>query len=328
MSMGRLESFPRAALKQAIGELAVYRAGDDLLYCPGSLAGRAAVHTAGLRLGTHAADVPEVVLLLSGHMPVATPLGRLDLVPGRLLVIEQGVEHGEVFGEPFEAVWWLVHNTNVHLWYAANDAFFGIDLVGRTPLNYVTEALQRELSGRDPDYARSVSYLLGHFSCILSRRFHRGSYVHLPWTGKYVGATNREWRAIEMALAYCAEHFRQRIALSEIAAAAGYSPVHLHRIFTKHTGRSVAEHLRDLRMTHAMDLLANFDVPIRDIAGLVGYTDPSNFRRAFQNAAGVSPAQYRAGRRADARVRDDGLALPAARAALDTGSDGEAIGSP
>jgi AraC-like DNA-binding protein/quercetin dioxygenase-like cupin family protein len=325
MAMGEIESFPGAALEQAIEALAAYRAGEDLLYCPDSLAGKAAVRARGLRLGTHAADAQEVILLLSGRMPVATPLGRLELVPGRLLVIDPGVEHGEVFGEPFEAAWFLVQNTNVHLWYAANDEFLGIDLVGRTHLTYVTQALQRELSYRDSEYARSVHCLLGHFSCVLSRRLHRGSYVHLPWTGKYVGATNREWRAIEMALAYCAVHFRQRIALSEIARAAGYSPVHLHRIFTKHTGRSVAEHLRDLRMTHAMDLLANSDLPVREIAALVGYTDPSNFRRAFENAAGVSPAKHRAGRRTSARVRDDGLAVDTASAGR---ARGQAVISP
>ncbi len=321
MARRRLDSFPHAAFAQAIGELATYRDGEDLLYCPTSLTGKPAVRARGLRLGTHAADAQELVLVLRGHMPVATPLGRLELAPGRLLVIDPGVEHGEVFTEPFEAAWCLVHNTNVHLWYAANDAFRGLDLVGRTRLTYVTDGIQRELSGRDLEYARSVHHLLGHFSCVLNRRFHRGSYVHLPWTGKYVGATNREWRAIEMALAYCATQFRERMRLSEIASAVGYSPVQLHRIFTKQTGRSVAEHLRDLRMTHAMDLLANSDLPIRDIAGLVGYTDPSNFRRAFEGAAGASPSKYRAGRHAGAPVRDDDSALQAAFAgpAVDPG---------
>jgi AraC-like DNA-binding protein len=271
------------------------------------------VRARGLRLGTHAADAQELVLLLRGRMPVATPAGRFDLAPGRLLVIDPGVEHGEVFEDSFEAVWCLVHNTNVQLWYADNGAFTGIDLLGRTRLTYITEGLQRELSSRDVHYACSVHCLLGHFSCMLSRRFQRGSYVHLPWTGKYVGATNREWRAIETALAYCTTRFRQRIRLADIAAAAGYSPVQLHRIFTKQTGRSVAAHLRDLRMTHAMDLLANSDLAVRDIADSVGYTDPSNFRRAFESAVGVSPSRYRAGRHTAVPVPDD-AALPAASA--------------
>jgi AraC-like DNA-binding protein len=313
----KLESFPGAAFAQAIQELAAYRAGEDLLYCPASLARRPAVRVQGLRLGTHAADTQELMLVLRGCMPVATPQGRLELVPGRLLVIGPGVEHGEVFEESFEAVWCLVHNTNVQLWHADDGAFTGIDLLGRTRLAYITEGLQRELSGRDADYARSIHCLLGHFSCMLSRRFQRGSYVHLPWTGKYVGATNREWRAIEMALAYCTTRFRQRIRLADIAAAAGYSPVQLHRIFTKQTGRSVAAHLRDLRMTHAMDLLANSDLAVRDIADSVGYTDSSNFRRAFESTVGVSPSRYRAGRHAALPVPDD-AALHRAR----TGPDG------
>ena len=39
--------------------------------------------------------------------------------------------------------------------------------------------------------------------------------------------------------------------------------------------------------------VAGTDEPIEEISWLVGYEDPSAFRRLFQRIAGISPGQYR-----------------------------------
>jgi AraC-like DNA-binding protein len=62
--------------------------------------------------------------------------------------------------------------------------------------------------------------------------------------------------------------------------------------------------VEDVRMHTASQLLAETDRSVLEISQLVGYSDPSNFARAFRRGAGVSPTRLRRGR------RDEQSAIP------------------
>jgi len=47
-----------------------------------------------------------------------------------------------------------------------------------------------------------------------------------------------------------------------------------------------------VRVEAAAELLASSSVTVLDAAYAVGYTDPSNFSRAFRQVTGVNPRQY------------------------------------
>lgn len=51
--------------------------------------------------------------------------------------------------------------------------------------------------------------------------------------------------------------------------------------------------LSDVRLRKAMDWLDRSDKPVTDIALALGYTDASNFARAFRRRTGISPSVYR-----------------------------------
>jgi transcriptional regulator GlxA family with amidase domain len=98
-------------------------------------------------------------------------------------------------------------------------------------------------------------------------------------------------------IGYCAARLREPIRMEEIALAAGYSQTHVSRLFAQHMGKTIAEHLRDLRMAYAQDLLVHSTLPVAEIGRTIGYTDQSNFGRAFKAAVGVPPRHYRHGER-------------------------------
>jgi len=52
-----------------------------------------------------------------------------------------------------------------------------------------------------------------------------------------------------------------------------------------------------VRLRHAADWLQHTDKPVLEIALDLGYTDPSNFTRAFRRQTGVAPRTYRHGAR-------------------------------
>jgi AraC-like DNA-binding protein len=65
-------------------------------------------------------------------------------------------------------------------------------------------------------------------------------------------------------------------------------------------GASYREIVRRVRLRRAMRLLATTDMPLAELALRTGYTDPSNFSRAFQSLSGVTPGQFRATARSGA----------------------------
>lgn len=58
-------------------------------------------------------------------------------------------------------------------------------------------------------------------------------------------------------------------------------------------GTSFQDLLADIRKKRALDLLQNTDKPVDEIAHELGYSDPSNFGRAFRKWTGTSPSGIR-----------------------------------
>jgi AraC family transcriptional regulator len=79
--------------------------------------------------------------------------------------------------------------------------------------------------------------------------------------------------------------------LAEIAC---LSPYHWHRIYVAMRGETISATIRRLRLLRAADRLANSDLPIEIIAERAGYSGADAFARAFREAYGKPPADYRA----------------------------------
>ncbi|HVT39313.1 MAG TPA: helix-turn-helix transcriptional regulator, partial [Gemmatimonadaceae bacterium] len=87
--------------------------------------------------------------------------------------------------------------------------------------------------------------------------------------------------------------FRERITLTELAAAAGVHPCHLSRSFRGHFRVTIGNYVRRLRAECAADLLERTQRPISEIAYETGYSDQSHLTRECRRHFGVGPAKYR-----------------------------------
>jgi AraC-like DNA-binding protein len=96
------------------------------------------------------------------------------------------------------------------------------------------------------------------------------------------------------ASTYLAFHLHQPVQLSFLAKyIARTSPGHLARLFRQRYGRSFTQHLCELRLNKAVDLLLRSSQPVGRIAAMVGYQDASRFAEHFRRRHGHSPRQYR-----------------------------------
>lgn len=74
----------------------------------------------------------------------------------------------------------------------------------------------------------------------------------------------------------------------------GQSPHTLSTIFKKAYSVSPNEYIMNKRITKAKDLLSVFPpISIKQIAVMIGYTDPFYFSRIFKMTTGQTPTDYR-----------------------------------
>ena len=82
--------------------------------------------------------------------------------------------------------------------------------------------------------------------------------------------------------------------LKSTAAHFGYHPVYISRLLSKKTGKNFSQTILEFRMKKAAILLQSTDLSIEKIAAMLGYSNNSNFYKAFREYYGTSPkARFR-----------------------------------
>jgi AraC family transcriptional regulator len=110
---------------------------------------------------------------------------------------------------------------------------------------------------------------------------------------------------------YVRARLDQRLTLDGIAASAGFSPYHFHRIFRVAFGENLNAYVVRHRMQRAAHELRHSDRPVIDIALDCGYESASAFGRAFLRAFNLTPSAYRASGERMSLVPLASLPLPA-----------------
>ena len=82
------------------------------------------------------------------------------------------------------------------------------------------------------------------------------------------------------------------LSITVIAARLGYDAKYLSSLFKRKRGVSYTAYLRDLRLRHAVFLMEQGVVSVKNVALLCGFRDALYFSKLFTAAMGVSPREY------------------------------------
>jgi AraC family transcriptional regulator len=105
------------------------------------------------------------------------------------------------------------------------------------------------------------------------------------------------WR-LRRVKEYIADHLGdQDLRLDDIAASIDLSTGFFHRAFRRTTGETPLGYIQRRRIEEAMRLLALKDLSIAEVAIKVGFWSPSHFARLFRRRTGMTPSQYRSGKK-------------------------------
>jgi AraC family transcriptional regulator len=92
---------------------------------------------------------------------------------------------------------------------------------------------------------------------------------------------------------YVGQHMDERLDREVLAAVAGFSVPHFHRVFTAHVGENIASYVRRARMLRAGQKLRMGAVDITEVALAAGYDTHAAFSKAFKRQFGLSPSEFR-----------------------------------
>jgi AraC family transcriptional regulator, regulatory protein of adaptative response / methylphosphotriester-DNA alkyltransferase methyltransferase len=101
------------------------------------------------------------------------------------------------------------------------------------------------------------------------------------------------------------EHeYASELSLDDIARRVASSRRQLQRAYAEIGNSTFREHLTEVRMRKAAEMLATRRLTVREVAHRVGYRQPAQFAKAFRRYQGVAPSDFRAAGRDRAPAAD------------------------
>lgn len=104
---------------------------------------------------------------------------------------------------------------------------------------------------------------------------------------------NHPNRRLKTILTYIHRHLEMPLKVETLAQQAGWSRWQFQRVFGAQTGLSVAQYVRELRLSRAAESLLTSQRRQLDIALDCGFESEISFNRAFKQVFGCTPGDYR-----------------------------------
>lgn len=98
--------------------------------------------------------------------------------------------------------------------------------------------------------------------------------------------------SLELMMTFIRHHIAEPLTVARVAEAARCSQTTAQRLFRAHTGETLQEWIRHIRLREAGTLLRTTGLRVAEVAELVGYPDPLYFSRAFRQAYGIPPSRF------------------------------------
>lgn len=124
------------------------------------------------------------------------------------------------------------------------------------------------------------------------------TFSHLLATFVFASRTSEDIQTeenplVQQTIRFMEQSIDKKLSLKEIAEEVGYSITYLSTIFRKETNYSPLSYFSHLKITKSCEYLDQTSLKIKEIAFMLGYSDPYYFSKDFQKKMGVSPRNYR-----------------------------------
>ena len=99
--------------------------------------------------------------------------------------------------------------------------------------------------------------------------------------------------AMDRAMDHINSHLYSPLTLAELARVAGFGRTYFSTLFSELNGLSPWEYIRIRRIERAKSLLTDTSLSVLEVSERSGFSNLSNFNRAFLAGVGMTPREYR-----------------------------------
>lgn len=160
-----------------------------------------------------------------------------------------------------------------------SDEFIHLSFDAHHPVRRLLELMVIEYANRTDDTQTILKPMLLTLLLHFTRRY------------RMENAVMTEKTLPEEIVQYITDHM-EKVSLADISKAFSYHPTYISSLLHKETGKTFSQILLEKRMERAVILLRNTTLSIEEIAALIGYSDHSNFYKAFKDFYGMTPRDY------------------------------------
>ncbi len=161
-----------------------------------------------------------------------------------------------------------------------SDEFIHLPVTKDHAIRTLLELMVTEYADRKEDTQRILKSMLQTLLLEIARRYRIEKGGTAP---KSVS---------EQILDYMGDH-SDVVTLKDIAAHFNYHPNYISSLLHRETGRKFTEILLEKRMERAVLLMKNTTLSVEEISAMLGYSNHSNFYKAFKDYYGTTPREYR-----------------------------------
>ena len=239
--------------------------------------------------GRHIHDFPALCYVHDAGLVYVLAAGQV-LDPGELYDLDGGVAvffDPAALGEGARSPWpaWRGHPLLFPFLHGRSGGVLQLEVPAarRAMWHSTIGSIEAELAERQEGHGQAA---LAHLTLLLIElaRLARDVVADLRRSGEPLLAE---------VFAVIDRRLGEPLSLRDVAGEVGMTPGHLTTVVRRRTGRTVVEWIIERRMAEARGLLVDTDLPVAEIAGRVGVSDPGHFTRLFSREHGMSPREWR-----------------------------------
>lgn len=160
-----------------------------------------------------------------------------------------------------------------------SDEFIHLKFEKNSPVRSLLEMMVREYAAPREDTQAILKPLVMALLMHIARQYRANQPREKPD------------RLSDQIVRYMGEH-TDAVTLKDIARQFSYHPNYISALLHQEVGKTFSQILLELRMERAVMLLKGTELPIEEIAYMLGYSNSSNLYKAFREYYHCSPREY------------------------------------